>query len=324
MASNTPIVNRPPGQTRNYPPPDRTGTISFTPPGITLHCETFYYLWGDLTSSQTPLVCLHGGPGATSAYMKPYSLLNLDFGMPVIMYDQLGCGRSTHLRDRKGDIDFWNIELFVAELQNLLAHFHLTTFDLLGHSWGGQVSCRFAATAPKGLRKLVVANSTAIIGQNAAVQKHQMANLPAPYGDIAREAHRTGNTDTPEYKSAEKESERHYMCRLDPWPQEALDSWAAFEEDDTVSSTMYVLLQRFDLSGDLRLLTAESVPGGMLLMNSKYDQATDELVLPYFMPSAKVKWVRLAESAHLAILDETEAVVAATGQFLTFASVTIG
>jgi proline iminopeptidase len=40
----------------------------------------------------TPLVVLHGGPGAPSYYMS--SLARLGSDRPVVFYDQLGAGRS--------------------------------------------------------------------------------------------------------------------------------------------------------------------------------------------------------------------------------------
>lgn len=54
-------------------------------------------------------------------------------------YDQIGCGRSTHLPEKLGDEAFWSVELFVRELDNLIYYLGLreTGFHLLGQSWGG-------------------------------------------------------------------------------------------------------------------------------------------------------------------------------------------
>lgn len=78
------------------------------------------------------------------------------------MYDQLGCGRSTHLPEKKGDHDFWTPELFLLELDNLLAHIGIQNdYDILGQSWGGQLAAEHAVRQPKGLKNLVIANSLA-------------------------------------------------------------------------------------------------------------------------------------------------------------------
>ena len=61
--------------------------------------------------------------------------------IPIIFYDQLGGGRSTHRPDAPKD--FWTPELFMDELDNLLKHLHVQDdFDLLGHSWGGKIRMR--------------------------------------------------------------------------------------------------------------------------------------------------------------------------------------
>ena len=67
--------------------------------------------------------------------MLPIALILQDYGIPVIMYDQIGCGESTRFKDRKGDEGFWTPELFVAELENVITklgieHFHLACCTL--------------------------------------------------------------------------------------------------------------------------------------------------------------------------------------------------
>ena len=109
--------------------PSKEGSIAFAAPGADESCSTYYRIFGPLPSSSTPppLVCLHGGPGCASEYLLP--MTDLSDGRPVILYDQLGCGRSTHLPARRGDVDFWTEALFRAELDNLI--------DTLGLRAGG-------------------------------------------------------------------------------------------------------------------------------------------------------------------------------------------
>src|SRR5262245_3865959 len=47
--------------------------------------------------NKTPILVLHGGPGAPSYYLKPLIALGTD--RKVIFYDQLGCGKSDHSVD---------------------------------------------------------------------------------------------------------------------------------------------------------------------------------------------------------------------------------
>jgi L-proline amide hydrolase len=60
--------------------------------------RTWYRVTGDLAGGKPPLVALHGGPGCTHDYIEAYADLAAD-GRAVVHYDQLGNGKSTHLRD---------------------------------------------------------------------------------------------------------------------------------------------------------------------------------------------------------------------------------
>ena len=80
--------------------------------------RTWYRRRGEaVPGGPAPIVLLHGGPGGTHDYLEP--LLDLgDGGRPVVLYDQLGNGRSDHLRD--APVEFWTVDLFKRELTCLL------------------------------------------------------------------------------------------------------------------------------------------------------------------------------------------------------------
>ena len=130
---------KPPGQERPYPKPTKTGKALFKIPKYELQGETAYEIYGDLESSKIPLIALHGGPGFPHSYLLPLALLLIDYGIPVILYDQIGCGESTRYPERMGDAAFWTPELFMAELDNLKQALGIKEFDLLGQSWGGML-----------------------------------------------------------------------------------------------------------------------------------------------------------------------------------------
>jgi L-proline amide hydrolase len=89
----------------------RTGELKFTK----------WRTWYRVTSAEpalasdsvdrAPVVVLHGGPGSAHDYLLAYAELAAS-GHAVVHYDQLGCGRSTHLPYQ--DPSFWTIELFLA------------------------------------------------------------------------------------------------------------------------------------------------------------------------------------------------------------------
>jgi L-proline amide hydrolase len=68
--------------------------------------ETCYRITGELSSPMTPLVVVHGGPGFTHDYVLSIAEVART-GRPVVHYDQLGSGRSTHLREKGAD--FWTL-----------------------------------------------------------------------------------------------------------------------------------------------------------------------------------------------------------------------
>ena len=85
------------------------GTALFNVPGLPEPCKAWYKVFGDLTSA-TPLMVLHGGPGACHDYLLP--LTDLASSVPVVFYDQIGNGRPTNLPGKAGDEKFWAVDLF--------------------------------------------------------------------------------------------------------------------------------------------------------------------------------------------------------------------
>src|SRR5919202_721794 len=100
--------------------------------------RTWYRVVGDLGSGKDPLLALHGGPGSTHNYFAPLERLAED-GRAVVVYDQLGCGRS----DRTVDLD-WSVELFRNEVQAVRDALGLERVHLLGTSWGGMLALEHA------------------------------------------------------------------------------------------------------------------------------------------------------------------------------------
>ena len=95
-------------------------------------------VWYEIAGSggATPLLLLHGGPGATSYYFEP--LRRLGDERPIVFYDQLGCGRS----DRPDDKSLWTVERSLRELQQVRDE-----ADKLGIS-PAALAIRFCASNP--------------------------------------------------------------------------------------------------------------------------------------------------------------------------------
>ena len=269
-------------------------------------------------------------------YILPTSLVYTDYAIPVIMYDQVGCGASTAFPDRKGDAEFWTPELFMAELENVISHFGLAEggrqYDLLGQSWGAMLAAQFVIERkPKGLRKLIIEGGPSDIPSYTKAGERLRAALPEDVREVLDRCERNGTTSSAEYQEAEMYYYNLHICRAAgkdgaPDPQELMDSFAQLEKDDAVYKTMMGenefnatgTLKEWSIRDRVHELTEKTVPGGLLLMNGQYDTVQDETTDAFFYKArCRVKWVRFGLSSHIPILEETETFVKALGSFLT-------
>jgi L-proline amide hydrolase len=199
---------------------------------------TWYHVVGDLRGAGlSPLVLLHGGPGAPHDYLEPLSALAHLTGRACIFYDQLGCGRSQHLPDAPQGL--WTAELFCGELDVLLDHLDISArYHVLGQSWGGMLAMEHALRQPSGLRSMVVANSPASI----ALWIEEANRLRSCCRNRCnRRSLDTRTRARPPARSTSRAMmcfyERH-LCRIVPFPEELQRTFAQLEEDPTVYHTM--------------------------------------------------------------------------------------
>ncbi|POS77538.1 peptidase S33 [Diaporthe helianthi] len=179
------------------------GLAEFHVPGLAKPCQTWYTVIGDLhTSAAPPLIVLHGGPGACHDYLLP--LTDLGPSTAIVFYDQIGNGRSTHLPEKNGDENFWSVELFINELDNLLSHLGLQDrpIDVYGHSWGGMLAAEWAAAQPPNLRRLIISNSLASMDAWREGVNYLRQQLPAHDQKGLAHAEETLDFESSEYQDA--------------------------------------------------------------------------------------------------------------------------
>lgn len=223
---------------------ETTGTVEFKVPGLPNPASTWYkVIGGDWKAPDAiPLIIIHGGPGACHDYLLPHSDLARS-DRPVIFYDQIGNGRSSHFPDKAGDEAFWTVDLFVRELNNLLAYLDLQDkpIDAYGHSWGGMLAAVWAATSKEStnLRRLVISSSLASMDLWRQGVEALRKQLPPDVQDVLDKAEKELNFQTPEYEAAVEIFYKRHLSLARPWPapevQAALD-W--FAKDPTTYSTM--------------------------------------------------------------------------------------
>ena len=261
--------------------------------------------------TRTPLVLLHGGPGAPSYYLNPLAALGDE--RPVIFYDQLGAGRA----DKPTDVTLWRVERFVEELSRLRTALRLDQVHLLGHSWGTMLAVDYMLTKPVGVRSLILASPALSINrwiEDAAMLKK---TLPESIQAVIAKHESAGTFDSPEYQSAITEYYKRYLCRRDPLPDDVTRTLA--ELGMSVYRTMWGPSE-FTATGSLRTyeraeqLKALNLP--VLFTAGRYDEATPSTTTYYqrLIPGAKLKIFE--NSAHLTMQDEPDAYIQTVRDFL--------
>lgn len=207
--------------------------------------ETWYVRYGDLksTSGRTPLVTIHGGPGASHHYLKSCIDLYTKYGIPLVLYDQIGVSNSNdpEWKLHEKPVSFWTTELFADELENLVEHLGIQdNYDLLGQSWGGLLATQFAADRqPKGLRRLVAASTTPSIKLFLDVVAPRLIDaLPAEHRDAIRKHEKEGTYDHPDYLAAVQVFFSRHIYRLPTLPKAVQQTMDIIQNDGHVYRTM--------------------------------------------------------------------------------------
>jgi L-proline amide hydrolase len=277
---------------------------------------TWYEVVGE-PGERAPVVICHGGPGATHDYVRAIAALAHD-GRQAVLYDQVGNGRSQHLRDAPAD--FWTVELFRRELAELVRHLGWDGgYHVVGQSWGGMLAMEHALEHPAGLRSIVVADSPASMRLWVEEANRLREDLPVDVQQALTHHEAQGTTGSPEYQQAITAFYRRHVCRLDPWPDDVLRTFAALEEDATVYGTMNGPSE-FHVIGTLRDwdLTARlgEIDVPVLLLSGRYDEATPRIVGEIHERIPGAEWVLFEESSHMPHVEEPERFLTVVEAFL--------
>lgn len=309
----------------NLTPVDSGGTPDSSVPQVRVQegfapfreYRTWYKITGDLSAGVLPLVVLHGGPGCTHDYVDSFKALAAS-GRPVVHYDQLGNGRSTHLRDKP--TQFWTVDLFLEELDNLMRHLDIKSgYHILGQSWGGMLGAEHAVTQPSGLRSLVIANSPSSMELWVSEANRLRKALPNEVQATLLQHEQAGTTDTEEYVKAVRVFYDRHVCRVTPWPEEVARTFQAIDDDPTVYHAMNGPSE-FHVIGSLRTWSIidrlDRIKVPVLLLSGRYDEATPATVQPYADRIQNVRWEMFEKSSHMPHVEEMKRCMEVTGRFL--------
>ena len=259
----------------------------------------------------TPLLLLHGGPGAPSYYLKPLERVAAD--RPVIFYDQLGAGRSPAPDDQS----LWTIERFVDELDQVRTALELDEVHILGHSWGSMLAMDYMLTEPEGVVSVIFASPALNVTRWTEDAKELLKALPDDTRAVIEHHEDESTTDAPEYQEAVMEFYRMYLSRSDPWPPELVATFEGFNTE------LYGYMwgpSEFTATGTLRNYNREpdlpKLDLPVLFTAGRYDEATPGTVQHFqsLVPGAEIQFFE--KSAHLTMLDEPDTYAEAIRSFL--------
>jgi L-proline amide hydrolase len=274
--------------------------------------STWYTIVGEgEDEGKLPLLLLHGGPGGAHDYMESMGEL-ARAGRRVIMYDQLGCGKSPV----PSDPAMWTVELFVEEVDVVRDALGLDELHILGQSWGGMLGMEYALTQPTGVASLAICDSPGRMDLWVEEANRLRAELPPEVQETLLRHEQAGTTDDPEYEEACLVFYNRHVCRV-PWSESVARSFAQMPNEVYMTmngpSEFHCIgtLRTWDITPRLGEITIPS-----LVVSGRYDEATPRIAKEVADAIPGSQWVLFEESSHMPHEEEPERFRQVVGDFL--------
>ncbi len=263
---------------------------------------------------KTPLLLLHGGPGAGHNYLLPMKALGNE--RPVIFYDQLGCG----LSDAPEDESLYRFPRFVDELDAVRKALSLDRVILFGNSWGGMLAIEYLVTGRgAGVERLVLSGALASVPQASAGINRLVDNLPNGAGKRIRELEAAGQQASPEYQSLVQLFYATHLCRLNPPPPEFEATGA-----NVAKSPAYRIMNgpnEFTNTGVIkdwdRRADLERIKVPTLITTGEFDEVTIDCQETLHKGIAGSQLVVMSGCSHLTMLEKPDDYNAIVRKFIT-------
>ena len=280
--------------------------------------EVWVGIMGEGTN--TPYLCLHGGPGGTSR--SKLLMRNLAEERPILLMDQLGGGLSTYHEDTT----LLTVGHFVEQVRAVKEALGLNEFYLSGGSWGTALALEYYSAYPEGVKGIVFNSPYFSTSTWIADTDTLISTLPDSIQQVIRIAEETNMFDTKAYKEAEAIFFKNFLIRTDASalspPSYSLINPAYDAKPITGNRFIYMYMwgpSEFSPTGTLlnyenaKALTQVKVP--VLFTTGEFDEARPATVRKYASMVANSEYVEIPGAGHGTIIDNTEAVVKAHRDF---------
>ncbi len=261
--------------------------------------------------NKTPIMCLHGGPGGTGyGFLSLYEIAK---DRPVIMFDQLGGGRSTIHEDTS----LLKVDNFIEQVEAVRKNLQLEELFVLGHSWGTALALEYYGKYPDAVKALVFNSpyfSTSIWTADADTL---VAGLPVGIQADIRKAEADSLFTTPEYEAANT-----YFLSQHGRRKDRIELPFAIERPEG-SSFIYNYMwgpSEFTATGTLRNYdnhqSLKNVKVPALFTTGEFDEARPATIERLSNLTPDSRFVMISGAGHSTMNDNLPKLVAAVDAFL--------
>jgi proline iminopeptidase len=257
-----------------------------------------------------PLLVVHGGPGFVS---MPQVIEEFSDERDVYFYDQMGSGKS----DRPSSNDFYSVENFINELEEVIKKLELKQVILMGFSWGCALICKYILEKkPENIKGIILSAPYLSSPRWYADQRENIMNMPENTKKAILKGEETQNYGD-EYQKAIMEYYIKHVCRLDPWPDYVQQAFGRLNMDAYLTMwgpsefTITGSLKEFDLISELR-----SIDIPVLLTCGDYDEADVKTVRDYQRAFKDASLAVIPMSSHLHQIEQPHVYKAVVRSFL--------
>lgn len=257
-------------------------------------------------SDKGTVLALHGGPGCSHHGLLPLADL-VQFGYRVVLYDQIGCGKSQRPKAAK----YYSQNRAVDEVEGLRRALRLGKVHLFGGSYGGALAMDVALKYPKSLRSLVISSGFASWPLLEEEYARLMSEMPKAIRDTIEKYETRGDLKNPRYLAALEVVHKKHLCRLRIWPYDYHYMMEHFVDQE------HGRLKDWDITDRLQEIRLPC-----LITMGQYDGATPKCVLPIHRGIRGSRLVKFRGCSHAPIWEDRVGFIEVVRDFLDGVSAT--
>lgn len=265
--------------------------------------------------SGRPLLIINGGFGTDSVGFEGLAQ-QLGRAHQVILFDRRGVGESTMSEMNQRNM---TMDLLVGDIEAIRKDLKLTSWSVLGHSFGGMVAAHYAATHPSSVDRLIFSSSAGIdltlfSADNKAPIHAQLSEQDRSQLKRLEAMYRAGDHSDELLTRFSEILARAYVVRdeLSPWVARRLR-----RSNDAVGQLLSADLKRikFDTKPALKTFTKP-----VLIIQGQQDIMIKEIAQITHNTLPKSRLVIVEDCGHYGWLDQPEAYLSTVLNFLARSS----